>query len=189
MGYGIHYKNVEYDGTIFSLGYEGGFPACVTRSHLFIDKETIVESYHIESIGSKVLDYLQNTRFTQLLYQEPHHLIIFSNLDIFDFNEDLKFFNDHYAQRLNCPYVIGRFAHCTCTDRRKGTNKQIHIHENGTSFSVALFNKMTDEVVDFALSFLHQTKRHYATILIPESEHCYMTIKNIELVKSYFSGK
>lgn len=153
MGYWEIIRTDVIDDITYTFTAGTGFPCCMERDCTFIACERIIEKTK-EPIMDRKPPNICNSNFTRLVYDTPPIIIAFYTLNAPSFDEDLKLFHEHYEKELNCPYLIGYFYH-TC---HLFASDKVYL-DGKHSFSVALFDKKKKEALDFALSFVHKTKR------------------------------
>lgn len=152
-------KNVNIDDIEYFITAGSGFPYLVTANHTFIDAYDIFDS-NINPVQIVRKKSVAEGKYTEAVYHSNPLILVFYSYKDFNIFSDISIFNTHFKSSLNCDYVIGFFNHSSGFF----PNNESYMSAN-KCFSVALFNKTLDEIIDFAVSYVHKTKRIGALIV------------------------
>lgn len=176
MGFWKLNKEILIDNISYHIICGDGFPCCLTASHVFISRDRILERT-LEPVGEKEKT-IANKKVLELVYKSNPVIIVFYSLGTHELCGDIELFNHYLKNKLKCPYVIGGFNRCGASFQ-KG---KIFMEDN-QCFCVALFEKKLEEVINFAVSFVHETKR-VGALLVGKTLGCStITIESDEFRK------
>lgn len=152
-------KNVNIDEINYSVTAGSGFPYVVTADYTFIDANNILES-NITPVKIINKKSVEEGKYTEAVYHSNPIIFVFYSLKFLDSVWDISIFNEYFKNSLHYDYVLGFFNHCSGLF----PNNTPFMSAN-KCFSVALFNQTQDEAIDFAISYIHKTKRIGALIV------------------------
>lgn len=152
-------KEVNIDGRNYSVTAGSGFPCLVTAKHTFIDANNILES-NINPVQIIKNNSAGDGKYIEAVYRSNPTIVVFYSYKAPDIVSDIRVFNDNYKEDLNTDYVLGIFNHCGGS-----FSNGISFMDSNKCFSIALFNKTQDEAIDFAINYVHKTKRIGALIV------------------------
>lgn len=154
----------EHDVTIgtqkFRVAYTCGFPHVMKRSYIRIINENIIEATLAPvEVNERTLTGM-TVKYNEAIYKEEPSIIVFHTYNSPPVAEDLKIFREQFRDKLKTNYVLGYFGRYNSGFYIRDDNYL----ETGKAFSVALFGKTEQEIINFALEFIVATNRRGADI-------------------------
>lgn len=149
-------QKIVKDTTVYCIYEVSGFPYCITENNIIIDAQNTL----LSKIHSTELNRWQNHSMSENICDDEPLMVVFYSFNAPSIHDDLALFNRSYANKLDCSYVIGHFNNFSAQ-----LSNEIEYMKNEKCFSIALFNKSKEEVIDFAVSYIQDTKRVGALVV------------------------